>query len=611
MILAAGTVLLFFLTLLPYHLYTSGQLHYFLYAFHQLQPEILSRDWLVTQTANPHPFFAHGIALLSSLGNLPFALFAVHAAQFLFLVIGIFSLTRIFSKDLRTPIVVFCLLLFYFSDGIGQSTLYSSIVQPEDLAKLFYLFSLTALFEEKITRTWIFLGLTALFDVLSGLEGLLLFVVFWLFRGRNWDRKQMAVGFLLFLAISAPNLIPILRNFSPLEPLGSGEVQKILFNFRGPHHYRIFTFEVAHIFRTLFPAVFFLLNAKSLIQNRQGSQARFYVITLLSFCALAVVSIEIFYSPRITSLRLFRLSPFLLLLGLVFLSRALLQELDRKEGLGILLTGMTLAILFLEKDSRLFVPLSVFLLAVWSFRRQISWKSLSLFQKIIFAAFLVSVPTSLYLARGKIAELILDFSLGAGFTAFLVIGPKWKRVQSFLPVVLMGGPALCFHIFFPERVSFHPIEIEPPPPMVQRAPKFYEALQWIRMHTPPDALLLTPPYEGGVRFFSKRSIIVDFHANPYETKEVKEWKARLETVTQTHDLEKWIPKTGNTLPQLEFLRKAYLSLSASQVEEIAGHYGADYFLMESSYAGKGPLVERGHRLVFENSSYLLFEIEPV
>ena len=592
MIAVAFVAFVFFLTLLPYELYSLGETHYFLYAFHRIQPQFLARDWLVTQTSNPHPFFAVFLAGLKPLGDLPLALFVIHGFQFFFVVLGILNLTRVFTKDPRTGILVLCLLLFYFSDGLGQESLYSAIVQPSELGRLFYLFSLTALLREKILQSWFFLGLTALFDFLSGFEGLLLFLISWAAQ-RKWDRRRMVGGLGLFLLLASPNLIPIFKNFSLKDAVESPELLKLLFNFRGPHHYRIITFELAHTFRVLFPLTFILAKGRH-PEARPDRLARVYVASLLGLGLLAVASIEWFYFPTITQLRFLRLSPFLLMLGLIFLARSLIEKMDAANPWEKILAGVTLAILFLEKDSRLFVPLSLFLVFAWNLRS--------------LPAMLLVLPVSLYLWKGRGGEWVFDASLG--FILFFLLNQKTqtKIHPALIAFLVFGIPAVLFQGFFPERVSFHPIQIAPRPPAFQQDPSLEQALAWIRTQTPQDSLLLTPPQQDGMRFFAERAIVVDFHANPYRLSEVKEWKRRLETVSQTLDLEKWVPRGSDTSLQRKMLREGYLRLNTKKVEAIAHEFGVNYFLTESGFREKKRLTQLGRKLVFENSRYLIFDL---
>ncbi len=604
-----GIVFFFFTTLLPYHLYGSSQLFYFLQHFHQLDPNFLNRDWFVAQTANLNPFFAFSIALLHHLGNFPLSLFIIHKIQFLFLILGIFQLTRLFSKDPRTAFLVFSLLLFYFGEGLGQTTLYSSLVQANDLSMLFYLFSLIALFQEKIFISWVFLGFCGLLHAQLGVEGALLFFIFWVCRGRGWSLGQMSLGFGVFLILFAPNLVPLIRDYSPSDLVNSPELSKVLFNFRGPHHYRPSVFELSHSFRVLFPLTFVFFQGKlSPEEKNVFGHARLFIGILLFFCFLAALSIEWFYFPFIVSLRFFRLSPFLLLVGLIFLASRLVEEADKKNTTGIFLTMVTLGILFLEKDSRLFVPLSLFLVLAWSIKNKIESQA-GRIQKILFGIICLAIPAFLYLAVDRVQELIFNAFLGSVVFLFLTIPWHHAVTQAVLGTFLLGIPALAFHFIHPERIAFHPPQVAPSPLLYQEEPALETALEWIRNHTEKDALLFTPPYQDGIRFFAERAIIVDFHAGPYRTRDLAEWKKRLETLTQTFGLEKWIPTKDDTHPQREFLRRGYLNLKAEEVEKIARLYQADYFMTESIYADKDALARKGHPLVFENSSYLIFRLK--
>ena len=655
-LLLPAIALVFYLFLTPYYLYHSGQLHYFLYAFHQADPAFLARDWLVTQTANPHPFFASFIAVLKSSGNLPWTLFLIHVLQYFLMLAGIVNLARAISRNPRVPILVLVLFLFYFSDGLGQETLYSAMVQPADIGKLFYLFSLAALFRRQILRMWVFLGLTGLFDFLSGVEGFLILLTMSviarrpsgrrsnlkhgiaspateLWRARN-DVFRMAAGFFLFLICFSPSLVSLLKHFSFSGTFGDREIWKVLFNFRGPHHYRIPTFEAAHIFRVLFPLFFLFAPETSIEKMEKLGKARFYAAILLFFCLLAVASIEWVCFPALTQLRFLRLSPFLAVLGLILLSIRIIQAAghwgqaslpaqkpEKSNPAPLCWAGTTLAVLFLERDSRLFIPLSLFLIFMWNvfpchsdepmskrdyFARRPFDGGLAM---TVWTALLFLVPAGLYLARGRGGEFALDFFLGFSLLFLLKIKTERQEIRVFQMVFCFFLPAFFLRAAFPARVPVHALEIAPEPPLLRENPLYKETLDWVRARTAKDALLLSPPYLDGVRFFGERAIVVDFHANPYGLAEVREWKERLETVTQTHSLETWDPHGGNTEPQREALRKGYLGLSAEKVEEIAARYGADYFLTESEYAGTEALLERGYKLVFKNSAYFIFELQ--
>ena len=601
MILSIALVLLFFLLLIPYRLYDSVQLSYFLHAFHQSDPQFLKHDWFTTQTPTPHPFFAWWIASLHSLNLLPPGLFLIWVTQIALLLYGIFRLCNLFSSDSRLPCLVSFMLLFYFSDGLGQSTLFSAVVQPTDMAMPFYLLSLLFFFEERMALAGMFLGLAGLLHIHLGLNGLLVFILLWFFFHRAKNLPKMVGGLLLFFLCISPNLIPILQNFSLFDSADHSEILKVFFNFRSPHHYRPSTFQLAYSLRVFFP-LFFLWEIKPKPDRLKVFLfSKTFVAVVSGLCLLAAVSTEIFYLPGVALLFPFRLSPFLLLFGLVGMSYALLERLESKEKFGALLAGLIFFLVYFDRDSRLFFPLALFTLVNWKLERAGRWSAVSLLLTFIFIA-------SSFLMTHRVDELIFCGLLAFLSVAILRFLPTGHISQLVWTVCLWVLPALAFHLFFPNRISFHSIQTTPPPALLRNNPPLWQALDWIKKQTEREAVFLTPPHLSGVRFFAERAIVVDFHANPYGSRALKEWKERLEAVTHTSDLEKWIPLGDSVDPQIEFLRNRFLSLKPSAIENIARRYGARYFLTEAAYPYQKELVEQNHSLIFQNSSYLVFRL---
>lgn len=592
-ILTLTTVFFFFLTLVPYHLYHSVQLIYFLHPLHQIDPGFLSRDWFVTQTTYPHPFFGMVIAFLAAHEVLPQGLFFIHLIHTFLLVWGIQRFVRLFSSDPRVPVLVAFFLLFYFSMGLGQSDLFSSIVRPIDLALLFYLFSLTALLEEKIVQSFFFLGLSALFHIQPGIQGLLVLLCYQWLCGRRPDEKW-AMGIAIFLLLFSPNLIPLSQSFSLGEFRASSDIFKVFFNFRSPHHYRASVFELSHSLRVLFP-LFFLLQKEPLVSDKRRTQILKYVFLLLGFSLLALLSTEWLYWPSMGRLFFFGLTPFILLVGGVFLSLRLIQAADTGQPAGTLKAFLTFAVFLLEKDARLFIPLAIILAGIWLVCRPplLLGGSLSVL--------------SLFLLAGRGLDLALNLILAA-ILVFL-LKQNWSRNRPpALAFLFLGLPALGLHLVFPQRLAFQLPRIAPIAPLIQDNPELAQTLDWIQKHTEKNTLLLSPPYQDGIRFFAKRSIVVDFHAHGFSAGDLREWKERLEAVTRTSGLEHWNPRSDSGRPQREWLRRGYLNLKAADVLTLARRYQFDYFLTEVNYRERAALVQLGNPVVFENASYLLFRI---
>ncbi|GEM_PF-2104224 len=609
MIVFLAVALFFFLTLIPYCLFESVQLVYLLHAFHKVRPDLWSRDWYITQTQDPHPFFSSVVALFYSLQVLPQAFFWIHVIQFALLALGIFRLCRLLTADPRIPFLVSLFLLLYFPDGLGQSTLYSSIVQPTELAVPFYLLSVCSMFEGKPAAAFALLGLSGLFHVHFATNGLIVLTAFYAFQ-KYTSRRTLLGGLALFVLLASPNLIPILKNFSFAEPLQSPGIFKIFLNFRSPHHYRPSTFELSHAFRTLFPVFFLLIADRWLEKKTSLLSARVFTAAVLILCATAVAFTEGFLVPFIARFFFFRLSPFVLLIGLVSLASVLTRDLYLKRTGAGFMCVTTLVILFLERDSRLFIPLSLLLIIIWVWRAKMFAHPPQSVTELLMPATAFSMTAVLFVLDKRTLEFLILASLAS--VLILILKMDWRNTPGRVAActLILALPTTVLHWAYPKRLHFHPIEIQPAPRFLQENKPLAGAMSWMRNHTDKNALLLSPPYQNGIRFFTERSIVADFQAHGYRASEFTAWKDRLETMTRTRGLEDMLGNLEHRESQSSFLRKKYLGLKTNDVEKIAQGYGADYFMTESSYPERKLLEQRGHTLAFQNSSYLIFRLNP-
>jgi len=603
--------LLFFLCLIPYHFLSSVQLAYFPHALHQAFPDYLNRDWLITQSTTPHPFFTSLVSIFYRHEILPAALYTLYVLQIFLLIIALTFLTRSFTKDNRPLLLVLLLLLYYFCDGLGQSTLFSSIVQPTDMAVPFYLFSIGYLIRGRLAPSCFFLGLSGLFHIHFATNGLIVLILYGLCDGfRKWRLWEITSGLALFLILISPNIIPIIRHFDFNEPAMKPEIFRIFFDFRSPHHYRPSTFELSHVVRVLFP-LFFLTVPLPIQRGEAGRRVSVYTGIVVTLCLIAALSTEVFYFPTIARLFLFRLSPFLLVIGLTFLASAICDQMDRKNLAGFFLVTLTFACLFLEKDSRLFIPLSAYLILLWTlwprverlFHRPFALK-LSLGLILLMPCFLA------FISRNRTLECLLNLSLGA-ILYVLLQWPIKRWIPVFLwTVLILGIPSIALPKGHTFHLPLHHFNPNSSPLAFERDPPLAETLRWIQANTEKDVIFLTPPYLAGLRLLARRAIVVDWHAHPFDARGLKEWKERLETVSQTKSLENWRQWRERGISQAEFLRQGYLTLTVDQILSMAARYDATYFLTEAVHPVRDFLIAGGHTLVFENSSYLLFQIQP-
>jgi hypothetical protein len=117
----------------------------------------------------------------------------------------------------------------------------------------------------------------------------------------------------------------------------------------------------------------------------------------------------------------------------------------------------------------------------------------------------------------------------------------------------------------------------------------------MRERTPKQALFLTPPDDGSLRFFGERAIVVDWKGSPAVPREVLAWHRRIEDVAGG----------GHAVARVEELR-GYDALDAARLERLRERYGFDY-----------AVVRRGHEAAFsayprafENAGYVVLKMTP-
>ena len=109
-----------------------------------------------------------------------------------------------------------------------------------------------------------------------------------------------------------------------------------------------------------------------------------------------------------------------------------------------------------------------------------------------------------------------------------------------------------------------------------------EAQDWVRLHTPKDAVLLTPPKEAGFRVFSERTVVGEWKDGTqqyFDDAFVKQWGARMEMLG------------GDEYPKL----------SDDRLLSLARAYRASYIVL-SAKPERRDLVE-----VFRNRAFAVYE----
>ena len=105
--------------------------------------------------------------------------------------------------------------------------------------------------------------------------------------------------------------------------------------------------------------------------------------------------------------------------------------------------------------------------------------------------------------------------------------------------------------------------------------EYLQACDWIREHTPTDAVFLVPPQEQEFRLRAQRAIVVNYKGVPQLSSELGEWRDRLADVLDLSDLRALPRPFAKTL---RAIRDRYASLPPQHLEWAARRYGARYIV---------------------------------
>jgi hypothetical protein len=113
-----------------------------------------------------------------------------------------------------------------------------------------------------------------------------------------------------------------------------------------------------------------------------------------------------------------------------------------------------------------------------------------------------------------------------------------------------------------------------------------EVQDWVRLHTPKDAIFVTPPQEAGFRVFSERTVVGEWKDGTqqyFDENFATEWAARMEALGPG----------------------GYVKLSDDQLTQIARRFGASFVVV--------PARRRHPRLEeeYQNTHYAVYRVPPL
>ena len=165
--------------------------------------------------------------------------------------------------------------------------------------------------------------------------------------------------------------------------------------------------------------------------------------------------------------------------------------------------------------------------------------------------------------------------------------------------VLLAGQALtilCVLIIVGLRIHSRFPGIEDASAQGWGDPQARPMLQWIKEHTPDDAIILADPTMKSFYVQAERAMLVSFKHSPQSAPDILEWYCRLTLCNGN------IPPSRKHSDPLEELQKNFYALDEASIQHIARLYGTTFYLGKS-----------GHPLSFQQvhttSGFILYQID--
>ena len=165
---------------------------------------------------------------------------------------------------------------------------------------------------------------------------------------------------------------------------------------------------------------------------------------------------------------------------------------------------------------------------------------------------------------------------------------RFLKRTSFFLILLLGLE--CFQLAVGEII--HDLQQGKTPLFSSFRTQFFDAARWCRDHTPKDSLFVIPPYRGGFRGESLRSVFVS-------------WDEQVALMVAPD----YIPEYDHRLRLLGIQPLSHEDLdrmwypTREELLSVRDEYGADYIVIESFKLLSFPLV-------YENSGYCVYQLNP-
>jgi hypothetical protein len=519
----------------------SNQNVYLLAGLRALRPDLLSHDWLASQTYLIHPVFSALIPMLARIGPLPLLTVIINV---LIVSGSLLAFRTVFrGLDARSATAATLLLAAAFlaqrTRSVGVTYLFNNFLQPSSFAVCGMLLAIVCFLRGRYLASGILLALGAAFHDSYLVLGIMVFGLAHLMLGWKGLIKRGLMQLVpagLVLLKELPVLLTVAK-----DPQREASFY-IFEQVRAPHHHYPLSFlgDYLHYIAWMLLA----LAAASALEARQNPILRrlwslqAVLVGILAVCTLLTTVVFI---PQVSMLFLTRTAPFSVLLAEVVVIHAILSK---------------------------FTGRPVELAAPWPPWRNWLW-SVGLALPLLRAA--IHKPTA--------DDLVLPILLLVGTLVYL----GWRRrARSVIPsdttasrfATWLSAPVLAAFLVVSVSQStlIHGVG----------TPAEKELYAWART-TDPASVFVIPPDMEDFRLQSERAVVVDWKASPVLASEILEWYRRIGRISG-----------DSAVGGLDQAIAGYAKLTAEALASISRDYGANYAVFRTPRADTSGVVYRNH-----------------
>ncbi len=558
-----------------------------------LDPTLYSQDFYVQEMTQftPRSYYYYALALAMKLGlSLPVVCFVYFAIAFAGFSLGLYAIGRYLGQS-RLAAATLAFLGLAVADGtVGFNFLFQRSPAPSAYAIGIAIWGIYFCLQQRWIRGYGLLGVSCLLQFLIGiLPGLLLTpaLIVHSLREKRWRQVIWAWGLLLVLAglVYSPM---VLSGGTGSNLLSDADFIWLYGYVRHPHHIILSSFPMDRWLRF----VYFLLAGLVCIYGSKQLASRHKVtlgLTLLTGCgllAIGYVFVEIYPVATVAKLQFARVTPFMLLMSLAAIAVYAAEHYHRgNQALALLLIAAPVIDNFGGQITLGVVLLTLLTPGHW-WQRFEQWTKRSAW--VVYGLFVIVLTVTYSYHVGLFFSFAYPF-LTSEFPQQL----KRLRLGAYI-VTLVSAVFVMLHLggVVSDR-SLGPFHRA-----IKLAPRVDTPVRTLATHfreqSPQDALVLVPPSELDFRFYSQRSVVVNFKGYPFTDAGMVEWRQRLESL-----LGPLVPNIEGTLAQ------RFQQRTAADVGAIAASYDATHILTRQDWHPDIPGT-----VVAQQGDWVLWAVSP-